>query len=281
MAAYAGLVLAGRRGGVDAFAESVGASHRALIPVAGVPMLVRVLRCLEAARDVEPRLVSIDRPELVADLPELADERIACQPSRDSVSRSVAAGLDRLDLERGPVLVTTADHALLTPEMVDYCTDAASASDADLLIGLVARRVLETAYPRSTRTYIRLRGEAWSGANLFVFRTPAARRAAEFWVRAERHRKQPWRLASAIGVGALLRFALQRLDLEGAMAHLSHSVGCRIRALALPFAEAAIDVDRATDLALAEQILSSRRVPPRPRAGSADDAEGLAEPDRS
>jgi len=257
MARVAGLVLAGRREGVDPFAEERGASHRALIPVGGVPMLLRVLRCLRDSRDVGPLAVSIDRPELLAREPEIAGD-VTLLRSQGSVSHSVAAGLDALGLGERPVLVTTADHALLTPEMVDHCTEQVATSDADLLVGLVSRRVIEALHPESTRTYIRLRGDAWSGANLFVFRSAAGRRAAEFWMRAERHRKQPWRLAFAIGPGALLRFALGRLDLAGAFAYLSRSVGCRVAPLALPFAEAAIDVDRPSDLALAEKVLAQR-----------------------
>ena len=259
---YAGLVLAGRREGADPFAEAVGASHRALIPVHGIPMLLRVLRCLESAREISRCTVSIDRPALLESVPELATQlqsgRLACHRSLDSVSRSVAGALDQLGLETGPVFVTTADHALLTPEMVDHCTAAADQSDADLLVGLVSKTQIRARYPDTTRTYIPLRGEAWSGANVFVFRTPASRRAAEFWGRAERHRKQPWRLARAIGFGALLRFALRRLDLDAAFVHLSHAAGCRIAPLRLPFAEAAIDVDRESDLELAEQILAAR-----------------------
>ena len=255
MSTFAGLVLAGRREGVDPFAEAQGASHRALIPVGGVPMLLRVLRCLGESRDVGNLAVSIDRPELLAG--QVASDT-AIFPSEQSVSHSVAAGLDRLGLGDTPVLVTTADHALLTPAMVDHCTDQAAESGADVLVGLVSRRVIEAEHPDTTRTYIRLRGDAWSGANLFVFRTAAGRRAAEFWMRAERHRKQPWRLASAISPGALLRLALRRLDLEGAFAYLSRTVGCRVAPLALPFAEAAIDVDRPSDLALAEKILAAR-----------------------
>jgi len=227
-------------------------------------MLLRVLHCLETARDVSRCAVSIDQPALLETVPELAAQlqsgRLARHQSLHSVSRSVADALDQLDLNSGPVFVTTADHALLTPEMVDHSTASADQSDADLLVGLVSKTLIRARYPDTTRTYIPLRGESWSGANLFVFRTPAARRAAEFWVRAERHRKRPWRLAGAIGYTALLRFALRRLDLDAAFADLSRATGCRIAPLRLPFAEAAIDVDRPSDLELAEQILAARRV---------------------
>src|SRR4029453_16464860 len=46
---FSALILAGRRGPQDPLAVSRGATHRALLPVAGVPMLVRVVRALRAA----------------------------------------------------------------------------------------------------------------------------------------------------------------------------------------------------------------------------------------
>jgi hypothetical protein len=161
-------------------------------------------------------------------------------------------------LERRPVLVTTADHALLTPEIVEHFAAATRDSDADAVLGVVARSVLRAAHPESPRTYVPLRGEAWSGTNLFAFLTPRARKAAEFWVRAERHRKRPWRMLGAVGPRALALFALRRLDLEAACAQLSRACGCRVRAVPLPFPEAAIDVDHAEDVALATRILRAR-----------------------
>ena len=104
----------------------------------------------------------------------------------------------------------------------------------------------------------RLRGEAWSGANLFAFRTERARRAAAWWVRAEAFRKHPWRLVAVFGPISLLLFALRRLDLTGAMRRVSRAVGAEVRAVPLPQAEAAIDVDRPSDLALATRILEQR-----------------------
>ena len=46
------LVLAGRRGGDDPLATSRGVSHRALLPVGGVPMLLRVVQALQGAKNI-------------------------------------------------------------------------------------------------------------------------------------------------------------------------------------------------------------------------------------
>jgi hypothetical protein len=158
----------------------------------------------------------------------------------------------------GPVLVTTADHALLTPEIIAHFLERADALGTDLAVGVVEESVLRAAYPETTRTYLRFREGGYSGANLFAFRTPLASRAAEFWVKAEQFRKRPWRLASVFGPVSLLLFVLRRLSFDAALARGSAAIGCRVGAVRLPFAEAAIDVDRPSDLALVSKILTAR-----------------------
>jgi CTP:molybdopterin cytidylyltransferase MocA len=56
----------------------------------------------------------------------------------------------------------------------------------------------------------------------------------------------------------LLRFLLGALSLEAAMRRLSRIIGATVCAVEMPFAEAAIDVDKPADLTLAERILAQR-----------------------
>jgi GTP:adenosylcobinamide-phosphate guanylyltransferase len=255
------LVLAGRRSEPDAFAEIRGGTHRALLDVIGIPMLVRVIRVMRASKPIGQIAVSIDDRAAFDSVPELrelsARGEIIYHSSLDSPSRSVRDALEKLPLgER--VVVVTADHALLTPEMVDYFVEHAEQSDADVAVGTVTEAVVRASYPTTSRTYLRFRDGGYSGANLFAFRTEHAMRAVEFWGRAEEFRKHPWRLASVFGPKALLLFALRRLSFEAALERASQSIGCRIRAVPLPFAEAAIDVDHPSDLALATEALRAR-----------------------
>lgn len=254
---YAALVLAGRRGADDPLARSRGASHRALVPVAGVPMLVRVLGALRDAARVGPVWVSIDSPELLEREPALAAASYSLHRSLSSPARSVADALARLPA--GPVLVTTADHALLTGARVDGFLDAADASGADLAVGAVERGAFADPAARAARTWIRLRDGAWSGANLFAFRTPRGRSALDLYARAESHRKRPWKLLAALAPGLGLAYLAGRLDVDGVFERVSRRVGARLRPVRLADAEAAIDVDKASDLALAEAILARRQ----------------------
>ena len=63
----------------------------------------------------------------------------------------------------------------------------------------------------------------------------------------------------AFGWRPLLAYLLGRLTLDDAMARASSIIGARIAAVVVPYAEAAIDVDKPADLALAETILARRR----------------------
>lgn len=247
--------MAGRRAGSDDLAEATGHSHRALLDVHGVPMLTRVVRALRASPSVGRIAISIDDPDCLDELDEIGD--LERHRSLASPSASLSDFLDGFP-QNEALLVVTADHALLTPEMVEHFVRQSSASDADVLVALVESNLLQTHYPETTRTYLRFGNEAFSGANLFAFRTPEARRAADFWIRAERFRKRPWRLVASFGPLSLLLFALHRLDLDAALARASRAMGARVAAVRMPFAEAAIDVDRASDLALVEDILSHR-----------------------
>ncbi|MCP5040372.1 MAG: NTP transferase domain-containing protein [bacterium] len=260
------LVLAGRRDPNDELARAAGAPHRALLEIAGEPMLLRVLTTLERHPKTATLLLCSDSRDLVEAVPELAnmiaERRVEWISAAPSPSRSVLAGIDALsqrDTGR-PLLVTTADHALLDHEMLDFFFAAAMRSQADVLVGLVPETLLAARFPEARRTYLPLRGERYSGANLFAFMTPSARNVAVFWRRAEHDRKQPWKMVSRFGFVSLLLFVLRRLDLEAAFGRVSKSAGARVEAVEIPIAEAAVDVDKLSDWKLVNQILADRAV---------------------
>ena len=236
------LVLAGRRGPKDSLARAAGQSHKACIAVAGVPMLVRVLTGLRTARLVRDIVVSIDDASVLADCAAAGDITFHA-----SLSSPAASVLDYFEAHgaRGPVLVTTADHALLSPVMVEYFCTAAQHSEADVVIGVVAAALFHASYPESRRTFLPLADGSWGGTNLFLLRTPQAARAVRFWVRAGQFRKR-------------LRFLFRRLDRPTALVQASRVLGARVGLVEMPFAEAAIDVDTPADLVTVERILTTR-----------------------
>ncbi len=249
---YTALVLAGTRPGGDPLAQYAGVSHKALIPVGGEPMVLRVLRALAASRAVARIVVAIDRPDVLAGLPD-PGKPVSMMPAASGPSASVAAALA---LEGTPLLVTTADHALLQGAWVDEFVAAASEDPlADAFVGLARREAVLAAAPGTARTWLRFSDGDYSGCNLFLLRAPAAVGVVRLWQELETERKRPLKLLRRLGLLYVLRYRLGRLALPQALARLGKLAGTRLAPVVLADGRAAIDVDKPPDLELVRELV--------------------------
>ncbi|MEE9272897.1 MAG: nucleotidyltransferase family protein [Robiginitomaculum sp.] len=245
------LILAGQReGAVDPLCEEAGIKWKALLPIQGKPMIDYVLGALDASP-------SIKAPYWISGLDKsLIDAPLNQSPSKAGPASSIVAAADA-----GfpyPFLVTTCDHALLTPEMVEVFLCGAQASCADFALGLAEKTVIAKAYPDTKRTYFKFSDIHISGCNLFYIRNEKGIKAVEFWRNAQQYRKKPIRLAHRLGVRTLLKYISGGLSLAGAFEHASKILNIDAKPILIPIAEAAIDVDKPSDLTLVETILQAR-----------------------
>jgi len=254
------IILAGQRPGVDPLAAHFGQPYKALIDIAGAPMLAWVARTIAARSDVARVFILAQQPAALLDHPQTGwiadDARFIARDCGDSVVQSI---IDTLDAEPDayPFLLTTADNVLLDDAMVTALVEGAAG--ADLGAALVERRTLEAAYPGNRRTWLPFRGGAYSGANLFWLGSPAALRGLAVWRRIEQQRKKARAVLGAFGAGLALMIALRLLTLDGAVARVGRRLGLTAKAVVLPFAEACIDVDKPSDHVMAEAILRERK----------------------
>lgn len=254
MSGWTALVLAGSRPGKDIFAQRHGTDLKVLIPVSGEPMVRRPVMTLLSSDRFEIVRVLTQQPERIATvLP--ADPRLKVEPSGDTI----AATLDAVCADpatQWPVLVTTADHALLDLGMIDdFC---GCAGDADIAIAVVERRALLKRLPATRRTWIHFRGGDYSGANLFMLKSPKAASAIELWRSVEQDRKKGWRLLMAMGPALFLGAALRVLTLDQALQRIGNKLNLDIRAVEMNDPFAAVDVDKPDDHRLVEAILEGR-----------------------
>ncbi|MEQ1521549.1 MAG: nucleotidyltransferase family protein [Aestuariivirga sp.] len=253
---WTAIVLAAGRGLNDPMAKAYGVSHKCALPVNGVPMLRRVINALQKSQSIAAIAISIESPAIVHEALAENESGIAVIASENSAPLSAFVAIRKNPAF--PVLITTGDHALLTPEMVDYFCEHAGRNGADFSAGLARAEVILKAYPQSVRTFFRFGKDRVSGCNLFAIANENGLRVLEKWQYLEQSRKKPWRLVAAFGPLALVRFALGALSLDGVFSIVSQRLGLNAKPVLLPFAEAAIDVDKPSDLELAEAILKKR-----------------------
>jgi len=247
--------LAAGRGPNDPMAKAYGVSHKCALPVAGIPMLRRVVDALQDSQSIVSISVSIETAKVARDaLGKISNVTIVASKNSAPLSAIVAIRKN----PAFPFLITTADHALLTPEMIDYFCKQAEQDGADFSAGLARVEVILAAYPQSIRTFFKFGKDRVSGCNLFAIRTEKGLRILEKWKYLEPARKKPWRLVAAFGPLALIRFLLGTLSLDEVFGIVSERLELIAKPILLPFAEAAIDVDKPADFELAEAILKQR-----------------------
>ena len=252
---YDVVVLAAGRGPSDPMAQAFEVAHKCLVPVAGVPMLARVVEALRPCAGVGNISVSIDDPAPVASALGGA-AGVGVLASSTSAPASVLSALERPETN-WPVLVTTADHALLTPEIVSHFLNEATVSGADISVGLATRQTITAELPATKRTYLKFSDVDVSGCNLFALNSDKGLAFVRFWQQADKNRKKPWKLIGAFGLWPLILWATGQLSLERAFKMASAKFGAEAKPILLPFARAAVDVDKPEDKDLVEELLSA------------------------
>lgn len=251
---WTAVVLAGSRPGRDAFAEQFGTDLKPLIPVAGEPMVVRPVRALLESKGVGKIIAVSQAPDRIA----------AVLPRKRAIEvkesqRTIAETIEQLILSRAatfPMLVTTADHALLDTQMISQFI--AEAEGADLAIGVVERSSLMERLPQTKRTWLRFRGGAYSGANLFAFGSIKALAAIEQWRSVEQDRKKGLRVLAALGPMLVLGAVLRLRTIEQSVAAVAGRLGMTARVVVLSNPLACVDVDKPVDHMIVEAILAGK-----------------------
>ena len=259
---YSAIILAGKRPGVDPVAAAHGEIYKAMVPVCGAPMLTHVAAALCRSDRISD--IIIVAGEGLSDVRQIDGLLDACNGkpvtecgAKETLSESVLGAIaSRPDSER--FLVTTSDHPLLTPAMVDDFLDAADAEQG-IAIAFVERQTIERRHPGMQRTYLPFRGAKISGANLFAFNGKQGLHAIEFFRHIERNRKSPLKMVSTFGLVNLIGFLLRAFTPEQAFQRVSKLLKCTVRPVLLGHANAAVDVDKVSDLETVNTIFASEK----------------------
>lgn len=254
------LVMAGKRSGVlDPLAERAGVSQKAVVPVNGVPMIERVVAQVAACPQVgEIRVVAHDEGE-IANLPAvaalIAEGRLKMIEGRFNIVDSVFAGAEGADF---PLLITTADNCLLTPEGYGEFIAKCLAEQAGGAAALARREDVQAADPIGQKRFYEFRDGAYSNCNTYWLGSAKALSAAEIMREGGQFIKYPRRIIKAFGLINLIRFRMGWGSKERLFAQISRRFGFKLVPVVLSDGHFAIDVDNERTFAVTEKILRQR-----------------------
>ena len=251
--------MAGSRGTADPLAAATGVAHKALAPIGGVAMLARVVATLRASRWIDRIVICGLDESAVGDLTAAAPGATPVELLRGDRTPSASAALAIKTLGLAPpVLITTADHPLLTAGTLDAFCERAVELNADATFALVPVGLVQAVFPGIRRTTFRFRDGGFCGCNLYALLTAKGYDALREWTAVEAERKRPWRMIRILGLGTLARFALGWLSLADLTGVVFARTGLRIRPVFLTDAAAGFDIDTPEQRVVAEAYLAAR-----------------------
>jgi len=222
---------------------------KALIDVAGKPMVQWVLDALGDAKNVENVVVVGLSPK----------SGVTCKKPLHYVSNqgrmlaNIVTGINKaLELNRKNkyVLVVSSDIPAIKPEMVDWLIETCMQTKDDLYYGVCPRQVMEARYPNSRRTWTHLKDMDVCGADMNITHVRMATEHLDLWEQLIGTRKSPLRQAGIIGFGTLIALFMRRLTLDDAVKRVRDRIGIKARAIVWPHAEPCMDVDKPHQLEL-------------------------------
>lgn len=252
------VILAGRRSGIhDPLAKAAGVSHKCLVPVAGVPMIQRVLRTVSRAMPNSRVAVCVDDVGVVADLPEvraLRDEgRLVLVEAADNLFDSVKAVAAALP---PPFAITTADNVLVTPSALRQMEQFTRTGDAEAAFTMARKEDIQRVHPKGQRRFYEFRDGEFANCNMYYVASEKALAAAAAFREGGQFLKVPQRIVRAFGVLNLLAFRFKLRTIDATARAVGRRFGVRLRVLVFEDGRLAIDVDSEASKAVTEEILA-------------------------
>jgi GTP:adenosylcobinamide-phosphate guanylyltransferase len=227
---------------------------KALIDVAGKPMGQWVLDALSGAKTVE-RVVIVG-PEELRSL-HCSKQTHFLQDLGDLFTNALAGArhIQELNPSAGHILVTGSDIPAITSEMVDWRVEQALKADRDLSYLIIERQVMESKFPTSNRSYVRLKDVEVCGGDMHTVRLSMVDRE-EVYTPLIAARKSPLKQAAIIGFDTLLLVLLRRATLKRAEEIVSKRLGLAGHVELSPFPELGMDIDKPHQLEILRQHMA-------------------------
>jgi len=239
------------------YAYSHGDS-KALIDVAGKPMVQWVLDALSGAKHVD----NVILVGLSAKNPVICKKPLHYVSNQGRMLSNIVAGVNKsLELNKSNkyVMIVSSDIPALKSEMVDWLVDTCMETKDDLYYGICPRDVMEARFPGSKRTYTKLKDIQLCSADIHISHVRMATEHLDLWESLMGSRKTPLKQASIIGLDTFFQVLTRSITLDDLVTKICTRIGINGRAIVWSHAEPCMDVDKPHQLELMREDLARQQ----------------------
>jgi len=241
----------------DPLAEYTQSRSKALIPIAGKPMIAYVVEALAGSHYVQHVVIVALDPAAKVPFP----VPVEYVPDAGGLLANAETGITHAQAcypDLDAVLLSSSDVPTITSSIVDTFIEECFRTDHDLYYSIVERSVMEGRFPGSRRSYVHLREGDFAGGDLLLIRPSLAFSQRGLWQNLAGARKNPLRQASMFGLWPFFKLVIRRLSLAEAERRAGKALNLRGRAIPFPYAEVGMDVDKPFQLDIARAELEAR-----------------------
>jgi GTP:adenosylcobinamide-phosphate guanylyltransferase len=245
-------------GKTDPLLEYAGVERKALISIAGQPMIKWVTDAFVGSAHIERLiLVGLDQSSGL----DFGPKPVIYVPAQGRLIQNYIAGVERVlqdTHDRQHILIAACDIPLITPAIVDDHIEAMLQTDHDVYYAIVARATMLSKFPTSGRSYTHLWDGVFCGGNINMISSAVMESdTRQLWNDLLERRKNVFQQAALAGYGTLFRLVTRTLTIAAAEKRAEEILGVRCKALPTPHAEIGMDVDKPFQLDLARQVLEN------------------------
>jgi GTP:adenosylcobinamide-phosphate guanylyltransferase len=217
---------------------------KAMLDVAGKPMIQWVLDALSGAKLVERVVIMGLPPETDVSCPKV----VSHIPNQGDMIANIRGGVLevlRINPQADHVLLVSSDIPAITPEMVDWVVNATMQT--------------EKRFPTSHRSYVKLKDVEVCGGDMNVVATRLVTSNDEIWGKLVAARKNALKQAALLGYDTLFLLLFRAITLDAAIEKAAQRLHLTGRAILSPYAEIGMDVDKPHQLEILRADLAQRQ----------------------
>lgn len=237
------------------FYEITHGGPKAMIPIAGRPMIQWVLDAVGQSGSIERVIVCGLPPETDLDC---AHPMVLLPGTGDRVAdiQTAAREILQVDPNATHAILVSEDIPTLRGEMVEWLACQQDELDRDIDYTVVERENMESHFPESRQSYTHFKDLDVCAGELHTIRLGAVLETDAPWKQLLGSHKNPLRQASLLGYDTLFFLMLRQLHLADAQATMWKRLGLKGRALLSPYPEVGMRVDKPFQLEIARETLN-------------------------
>ena len=223
--------------------KATGIEKKALIPIAGKPMIGWVIDALRGSGQVNNIAIVGLEPE---DL-NYNDDMLHFVKSTGNLVDNVFAGVKKVqevNTDAKKLLVVSSDIPLITPEIVRGFIEECAPHNLDSYYSVVRQETMEARFPHSNRTFVPFKDGRFSGGDAFFFDISAVHGNVKLAKALTGTRKNYFKQAQMIGFSFIIRFLLRMMTVTEAGARAGVRGNLDGGVVITKYAEIGMDVDK-------------------------------------